>query len=216
MPWFVGKDVAQALGYAKPENALAAHVDDEDKTTTLIQGTGSNYKSKAIIINESGLYSLVMSSKLPSAKKVKRWVTSEVLPSIRKYGAYMTTETLEKALLSPDFLIQLANELKREKERNEELTNALHEAQETADNLVTTNKMLTDDINHWENRSVLNALMRSYATNCMGGKFQFAYAELYKQLRYKYHIDVNQRKAHSKSDKPGIDFVKDNVRRSWN
>lgn len=87
-PWFVGKDVAQVLGYAKPENALAAHVDEEDKTTTLIQGTGSNYKSKAIIINESGLYSLILSSKLPNAKAFKRWVTSEVLPSIRKTGSY--------------------------------------------------------------------------------------------------------------------------------
>ena len=87
-PWLVGKDVAEALGYAKPENALAAHVDNEDKTTTLIQGDGSNYKSKTTIINESGLYSLVLSSKLPTARKFRRWVTSEVLPSIRKTGGY--------------------------------------------------------------------------------------------------------------------------------
>ena len=75
---FVGKDVATALGYAKPENAIATHVDVDDKTTTLIQGTGSNYKSKVIIINESGLYSLILSSKLPQAKAFKRWVTAEV------------------------------------------------------------------------------------------------------------------------------------------
>lgn len=87
-PWFVGKDVAVALGYAKPENAISNHVDDEDKTSTLIQGSGSNYKSKATLINESGLYSLVLSSKLPTAKKFKRWVTSEVLPTIRKTGSY--------------------------------------------------------------------------------------------------------------------------------
>jgi anti-repressor protein len=84
--FFVGKDVAQALGYAKPENALSAHVDSDDKTTTLIQGTGSNYKSKAVIINESGLYALVLSSKLPQARQFKRWVTNEVLPQIRKTG----------------------------------------------------------------------------------------------------------------------------------
>lgn len=90
-PWMVGKDVAQALGYAKPENAIATHVDDEDKTSTLIQGSGSNYKSKTIIINESGLYSLVLSSKLPSAKRFRRWVTGEVLPSIRKDGGYIKT-----------------------------------------------------------------------------------------------------------------------------
>lgn len=70
-PYFVGKDVAEALGYAKPENAISNHVDDEDKTTTLIQGTGSNYKSNAVCINESGVYSLVFGSKLPTAKKFK-------------------------------------------------------------------------------------------------------------------------------------------------
>lgn len=116
-PWFVGKDVAKILGYAKPENAIANHVDEEDKTSTLIQGSGSNYKSKAIIINESGLYSLVLSSKLPSAKEFKRWITHEVIPAIRKHGAYMTEDTLEKALTSPDFLIQLATQLKEEKEK---------------------------------------------------------------------------------------------------
>lgn len=91
-PWFVGKDVATALGYKKPENAIANHVSDEDKTSTLIQGSGSNYKSKATIINESGLYSLILSSKLPSAKEFKHWVTSEVLPSIRKNGAYIRNQ----------------------------------------------------------------------------------------------------------------------------
>lgn len=90
-PWMVGKDVAQALGYAKPENAIASHVDEEDKTSTLIQGNGSNYKSKTTIINESGLYSLVLSSKLPGAKRFRRWVTNEVLPSIRKDGGYIKT-----------------------------------------------------------------------------------------------------------------------------
>jgi len=89
-PYFVGSDVAKILGYLKPANAIANHVDDEDKTTTLIQGIGSNYKSKATIINESGLYSLIFSSKLESAKRFKRWVTSEVLPSIRKTGSYQT------------------------------------------------------------------------------------------------------------------------------
>lgn len=92
-------------------------MDEEDKTSTLIQGSGSNYKSKAIIINESGLYSLVLSSKLPSAKEFKRWITHEVIPAIRKHGAYMTEDTLEKALTSPDFLIQLATQLKEEKEK---------------------------------------------------------------------------------------------------
>lgn len=118
-PWFVGKDVAAVLGYAKPENAIARHVDDEDKSTTPFQGTA--YETRATIINESGLYSLILSSKMPNAKKFKRWVTSVVLPSIRKHGAYMTDQTLEQALTSPDFLIQLATQLKEEKEQRKQL-----------------------------------------------------------------------------------------------
>lgn len=93
--WFVGRDVAEILGYKKPQNTLARHVDDEDKTTALIRGTGSNYKSKTVIINESGLYSLILSSKLPTAKAFKRWVTGEVLPTIRKHGAYLTDAKAE-------------------------------------------------------------------------------------------------------------------------
>nr|WP_275584354.1 BRO family protein [Staphylococcus epidermidis] len=97
-PYFVGSDVAKILGYLKPANAIANHVDDEDKTTTLIRGTGSNYKSKAVIINESGLYSLIFSSKLESAKSFKRWVTSEVLPTLRRTGTYQVPDNPMDAL----------------------------------------------------------------------------------------------------------------------
>lgn len=117
-PWFVGKDIAVALGYAKPENALSAHVDEQDKTTTLIQGDGSNYKSKTTIINESGLYSLIFSSKLESAQRFKHWVTHDVLPSIRKHGMYMTGNLLETAIANPDFVIGLIQNMKAEKEKN--------------------------------------------------------------------------------------------------
>ena len=88
-PLFCGRDVASALGYKKPENAVAIHVENEDKTSTLIQGSGSSYKSKAIFINESGLYSLILGSKLESARRFKHWVTAEVLPAIRRQGGYM-------------------------------------------------------------------------------------------------------------------------------
>ena len=115
-PYFVGKDVATILGYKKPENAIANHVENEDKTTTLIQGTGSNYKSKSVIINESGLYSLILSSKLPTAKEFKHWVTSEVLPAIRKHGAYMTDkkafDVVHNANGLADLLQQAADQLK--------------------------------------------------------------------------------------------------------
>jgi prophage antirepressor-like protein len=86
--FFIGKDVAEALGYKNPSNALQVHVDEEDKTSYLIQVSGSNYKANTLMINESGLYSLVLSSKLPQAKVFKHWVTSEVLPQIRKTGRY--------------------------------------------------------------------------------------------------------------------------------
>lgn len=97
-PWVVGKDVASALEYSNPSNAAVIHVDDEDKTIYLNQVAGSNYKSKTTIINESGIYSLIMSSKLPQAKAFKRWVTSEALPGIRKQGMYMTANVAEDAI----------------------------------------------------------------------------------------------------------------------
>lgn len=115
-PYFVGSDVAKILGYLKPANAIANHVDDEDKTTTLIQGTGSNYKSKAVIINESGLYNLIFSSKLESAKRFKRWVTSEVLPAIRKHGIYATDNVIEQTIQNPDYIIHVLTEFKKERE----------------------------------------------------------------------------------------------------
>ena len=111
--YFVGKDVASALGYSKPENAVATHVDIEDKTTTLIQGTGSNYKSKAIIINESGLYALILSSKLPQAKEFKHWVTSEVLPQIRKTGGYIPTKDAAGRQLSDMEIMVLALQIQQ-------------------------------------------------------------------------------------------------------
>lgn len=115
--WFVGKDVAASLGYKKPENAVGTHVDEDDKTTTLIQGNGSNYKSKTTLINESGVYSLIFGSKLESAKRFKKWVTSEVLPAIRKHGTYMTNEKAEALINRPndtlaDLLIQAGEQLK--------------------------------------------------------------------------------------------------------
>lgn len=118
-PWFVGRDVAQALGYSNPRKALIDHVDEEDKGVTKCDTLGG--AQEATIINESGLYSLVLSSKLPGARKFKRWVTSEVLPSIRKHGAYMTPETLEAAILNPDTMIKLCTALKDEQDKRKAL-----------------------------------------------------------------------------------------------
>ena len=122
--FFVGKDVAKALGYAKPQNALATHVDKEDKTTALIQGTGSNYKTKVVLINESGLYALILSSKLEQAKEFKRWVTSEVLPQIRMTGGYIPTKDKDGRRLSDEEIVERAHEIVG---RTLELMNSVNE-----------------------------------------------------------------------------------------
>lgn len=115
--WFVGKDVAKILGYQNLSKAVADHVDDDDKLNNV--SLSSLGQRGGWLINESGLYSLVLSSKLPSARKFKHWVTSEVLPSIRQHGAYMTPATIEQTLNNPDFIIQLATQLKDAQQRVE-------------------------------------------------------------------------------------------------
>ena len=106
-PWLVGKDVAEALGYNNTRDALYKHVDEEDKRDGVAFRDTIGREQNMTIINESGLYSLVLSSKLPSAKKFKHWVTAEMLPSIRRHGAYATTPTIEKIIASPEFSIAL-------------------------------------------------------------------------------------------------------------
>lgn len=108
-PYFVGKDVAEVLGYQNGSRDVNRHVDEEDKLTHQISASGQN--RNMTIINESGLYSLILKSKLPSAKKFKRWVTSEVLPQIRKHGMYAKDELLN----NPDLLIEVATKLKEER-----------------------------------------------------------------------------------------------------
>lgn len=117
--WLVGKDVAEKLGYKDTVNALKDHVDDEDKLTWQIATSGQ--KRNMIVINESGLYSLVLGSKLPSAKAFKKWVTAEVLPGIRKYGLYASSDTVESMLSNPDFAIQLLQKYKEEQQQKQTL-----------------------------------------------------------------------------------------------
>lgn len=114
-PWFVGKDVAEILGYENSSKALIDHVDNDDKLNNV--SLSSLGQRGGWLINESGLYSLVMSSKLPQAKAFKRWVTHDVIPSIRKHGAYMTPQKLEEFLLSPDTMIKTLQVLKEEQEK---------------------------------------------------------------------------------------------------
>nr|DAF57725.1 MAG TPA: repressor domain protein [Myoviridae sp. ct31P9] len=112
-PWFVAKDVCECLGITKHRDAVS-RLDGDERGSVEVDTLGGTQQMAAV--NEYGLYSLVLSSRKPSAKAFKRWITHEVIPAIRKHGAYMTGETLEQALTSPDFLIRLATELKTEQE----------------------------------------------------------------------------------------------------
>lgn len=120
--WFVAKDISDKLGYAETSNMMK-RIDREDFISSKLEGMNM----RSILINESGLYSAILGSKLESAKRFKRWVTSEVLPTIRKHGAYMTDITIEKMVENPDLLIELATKLKQEKEERKRLEKQVEE-----------------------------------------------------------------------------------------
>lgn len=129
-PWFVGKDVAEILGYKDTSDALKKHVDKEDKVLLKVGETPTLKSSNfgMYIINESGLYSLILSSKMPKAKEFKRWVTSEVIPAIRKHGGYLTADKIEQALTDPDTIIKLATTLKEERAARQQAEASLQAA----------------------------------------------------------------------------------------
>lgn len=130
-PYFVGNDVAQILGYEDYRGAINKKVDSDDKLRSQIDHAGQ--KRNVTLINESGLYSLIFSSKLESAKRFKRWVTSEVLPSIRKHGIYATDNVIEQTLRDPDYIINVLTEYKKEKDNNLILKQQIGELKPKAD-----------------------------------------------------------------------------------
>lgn len=149
-----------------------------------------------LYVDEPNLYKVIMQSRKESAERFSDWIVYDVLPSIRKHGAYMTDETLEKALLSPDFLIQLATKLKEEQEKNKQLSGI--------------NEALTERAHEWENKPTLNALIRAYAIKECNGIFGNAWNQLYKNLAYGEHIDLKKRKGHSgMKDVALINFIHD-------
>lgn len=202
IPWFAGKDVAAILGYANPSRAIRNYVDEDDKGVTKTVTPGG--KQNLTIINESGLYSLILSSKLPTAQKFKRWVTSEVLPSIRQHGAYMTPETIEKVLYNPEFIINLASQLRTEQEKNVVLT-------EENKALITENDLLSGKIQTYDGINLLNALIRALAWTNFSKDYSYAWNNFYKQLRYKYGYDLKIRRGKSKDKtQPLITYLRDN------
>ncbi len=159
-PFFVGKDVAAALGYADTSDAIQRHVDEEDKLTRCF--TDSGQKRQMYVINESGVYSLILKSKLGTAKQFKRWVTSEVLPSLRKHGMYAADELLD----NPDLLIRVASALKAEKEKSRQLE--IEKSALTVDNLVMKPK--ADYFDELVDRNLLTNLRDTAKELCIKEK----------------------------------------------
>lgn len=139
-PWFVAKDVCNILGYENSRKALADHIDEDEKGVTKCDTLGGVQVMS--IINESGLYALIMRSNKPEAKRFRKWVTSEVIPSIRKHGAYMTPDVLERVLGDPDFMIGLLQELKAEQEKSKVLAEQNTELKDKNSELSSRNTTL--------------------------------------------------------------------------
>lgn len=171
-PWFVGKDVAKILGYKDTSDAMRRHVDDEDKLTRCF--TDSGQKRELYIINESGLYSVILSSKLPSAKRFKRWVTSEVLPVIRKTGSYEMDD------YSPEMKAILMHDKKLAKIDNRVTDLENHMTIDYGEQVV-----LGDEVN----KAVLDALGGKYsnAYNEIGKK---VFAECNRDLKHYFHVNA--------------------------
>ena len=195
--WLVGKDVAESLGYANPRKALIDHVDDEDKGVTKCDTLGG--KQDVTIINESGFYSLVMSSKLPGAKKFKRWVTSDVLPSIRKTGVYKVERGM--AVLPQDYASAL-RALADQVESNKQLEEKNSELEYQNKFLDDQNRILSGDILRWGAPAMLNAIVRKYASDHCFGNFKYAWKMFYKELLYKHSVNLESRKTRDANANP--------------
>lgn len=174
-PYFVGKDIAQALGYSDTFGALKKHVDEEDKLNCQIDSIGQ--KREMTCINESGLYSLILSSKLPSAKEFKRWVTSEVLPSIRQTGSYSSANmTME------DIIIY---QMEQTKAMKQQLDNQSIQIAETKEELKGIRDIVSLNPNSW----------RKDSTNLVNqiAMFKGGTQECYREIRHEIYALVNQR-----------------------
>lgn len=195
-PWFVGNDVANVLGYSNPRKAVSDHVDDEDKGVTKCYTLGG--KQNVTIINESGLYSLILSSKMPNAKKFKHWVTSEVIPSIRKHGAYMTEKTLEQALLNPDYLVQLALKLKEETDKRKQLEIDKQQLESEVAYKEDVIVGLVEDIDLATKRQRINQIVRHGVSD--SSTISSRWKLLYGEFEKKYHLNLSVRLERNKND----------------
>lgn len=199
--WFVGKDVAEALGYSKSRNAIAAHVDEEDKTHAPIQGGCSTGVQDTIVINESGLYALILSSKLPSAKDFKHWVTSEVLPSIRKTGGYVNPSQSDLFL---DTYLPFADQntrllFKTTLDTIQQQNNTIQQQNHTISHQEDIIRNLTSDIPLADKRQILNRIVR------FGGSPHTRWPFLYREFDNKFHMNTKVQLEHyNETHKPKL------------
>lgn len=178
-PWFVAADVCKALEINNNRDAISRLDDDEKNTVVLTDGNRGN--PNTTIINEPGLYTLVLGSRKPEAKAFKRWITHDVIPSLRKNGAYiMGQETMTEVELIAKALIACKRIVDKQEAKIAQLQ--------------CENTVLMGEVESWDYPSMINALVRSYATSCCKGRFDAAWTELYRKIRYKHHIDVKRRK----------------------
>lgn len=200
-PWFVGKDVATALGYSNTRDALSRHIDNEDKTSVVIPDSGSNYKSKTTLINESGLYSLILSSKLPSAKEFKHWVTAEVLPSIRKTGGYVNPSQSDLFL---DTYLPFADQntrllFKTTLDTIQQQNNTIQQQNHTISHQEDIIRNLTSDIPLADKRQILNRIVR------FGGSPHTRWPFLYREFDNKFHMNTKVQLEHyNETHKPKL------------
>lgn len=195
-PWFVGKDVSAILGYRNPSEALIEHVDKEDKlnSKTLSSFNLNLGQRGGWLINESGLYSLILSNKLSTAKQFKRWITSEVLPTIRKTGGYVNNdETFINTYLpfadeNTRLLFKATLQTMREQSKT------IEEQKNKIDTLNNENAVLMQENLEWEYRPLINSLVRRYASCEKRGDFSKAWIDYKKELLYKHGINLNMRK----------------------
>ena len=198
-PMFVAKDVAVALGYQKPQNAILNHCKSGDAlnySTAYIPHSNGIGGTNLVLIGESNVYRLIMRSNLPETEKFQDWVCEDVLPCIRKHGAYMTEEVAKKVIESPDFLIQLATEIKEERRKRELAEQNLSAAEDKIkrqDDVIKHKsdviEGLTDEIPTAELRQRIVQIVTNASPTDIPGRYRL----LYEEFEKKYHINLNRR-----------------------